>query len=74
MKTLTLYYAVNKNGQGVIFFDLPFRDVQRGKWIGLVSFSLMAIFYRMENFGFALPDKTWEDEPVELKLSLSYGK
>lgn len=29
---------------------------------------------RMEALGFVLPKLSWPDEPVELKLTLDYGK
>ncbi len=70
-KHITLYCAVNKSGQYCIFIGEPFRDNLFEAWIGESDCSVSMVVSRMEALGFVLPKITWEDEPVELKLSLT---
>ncbi len=69
---VTLYYAVNKSGQGFFFIGEPSRDYKAGKWVGETSFDVSLLFIRMEALGFVLPKLSWPDEPVRLKLTLEY--
>lgn len=68
---ITLYYAVGVGGQGRIFAEMPSRDIDRNVWIGNSDGFLVMVVARMEALGFVLPKLTWQDEPVELKLSLT---
>jgi hypothetical protein len=72
MKTLKCYYAVNSGGQGYVYQFPPRRDVGRGAWCGQGSAWLASLLCRMESIGFEMPRVTWDDEPVELTLSLTY--
>ena len=74
MNNLECYYAINRNGQGYVFIGEPTRNEQCGCWVGVMSYALISILYRLEKYGFSLPDMKWEDNPVKLNLSLSYGK
>ncbi|MBR1526236.1 MAG: hypothetical protein IJ640_06205 [Prevotella sp.] len=73
MKELTIYYAVNKSGQGCIFEDKPRRDTILDVWVGQYNGSVTMVVARMESLGFVLPKIKWSDEPVALKLTLAYG-
>lgn len=68
---MTLYYAVSASGQGRIFAELPIRDTDRNVWVGNSDGFFVMVVARMEALGFVLPKISWEDEPVELTLSLS---
>ena len=68
---MTLYYAVSASGQGRIFAEMPSRDIDRNVWIGNSDGFWVMVVARMEASGFVLPKLTWQDEPVELKLSLT---
>jgi hypothetical protein len=68
---ITLYYAVGVGGQGRIFAEMPRRDTERNVWVGDSDGFLVLVVARMEALGFVLPKITWEDAPVELKLSLT---
>lgn len=72
MKELEIFYAVNKSGQGCVFEDEPSRDTGLEVWEGQYNGSITMVVARMESLGFVLPRITWEDEPVKLKLSLTY--
>ena len=69
---MSVFYAVNKNGQGCIFEERPRKDTILEIWTGQYSGSVTIIVARMEALGFVLPKITWNDDPVKLKLSLSY--
>lgn len=71
---LTVYYAVDECGQGWLFESKPHRNMVCGWWYGDKDIHITVVVMRMEALGFVLPDITWDDDPVELTLSLSYGK
>ena len=74
MKAKTLYYAVSRRGQGVVFTDMPVRIDKLGIWSGTIEGIYNSVVADMEAEGFAeLPLISWNDEPVELKLTLSNG-
>lgn len=70
----TLYYAVNRFGQGCIFMEKPRRDNVFERWIGESHGSVTLTIERMTALGFVLPKISWGDEPVEIKFTLDYGK
>lgn len=74
MFTISLFYAVNRSGQGCIFMEEPSRDTVYERWIGEYHPSVTLTVDRMTALGFTLPKISWEDEPVEIKLTLDYGK
>ena len=74
MKAKTLYYAVSRRGQGVVFTDMPVRVEKLGIWSGTVEGIYNSVVADMEADGYVqLPDLKWSDEPVELKLTISDG-
>ncbi len=71
---MPLYYAVSESGQGFIFIGEPWRDYTVNTWRGELDGNVIMVVSRFEALGFVLPKISWEDEPVELTLSLAYGK
>lgn len=71
---ITFYYAVGIGGQGRIFAEMPSRAPEHWVWVGESDGFLVLVVERMVASGFVLPAISWEDEPVELKLTLGYGK
>lgn len=71
MKELKIYYAVNMSGMGCIFDAPPARSETFGRWIGNIKLPLSLVVGYFESVGFALPEITWKDEPVVLKLTLT---
>lgn len=71
MNELIVFYAVDESGQGKIYKELPCRDTYSGKWNGSSDSLLPSIFWRLEYFGFRLPDISWKDNPVTLKITMT---
>lgn len=65
-----VFYAVSKSGQGRIFTTLPERDEHWGMWLGESVGCISTLFMLFLSDGLQLPTITWEDEPVELELSI----
>ena len=73
-KVKLLYYAVSARGQGVIFTDRPVRVEKIGCWSGTIEGCYNSVIADMEANGMVeLPELNYKDDPVELKLSVSYG-
>ena len=70
---MKLWYAVNGKGQGRVFTTQPERDKHFKVWLAESVGCISTLVMMMEADGMELPDLEWSDEPVELKLSLSYG-
>ena len=70
---MKLWYAVNGKGQGRVFTSKPERDEHFKVWLAESVGCISTLVMMMEADGMELPDLEWSDEPVELKLSLSYG-
>jgi hypothetical protein len=68
----TLYYAVNRSGQGCIFMEEPRRDTVLERWVGEYHPCVTLTIDLMEMLGFVLPILSWPDEPVRLKLTLEH--
>ena len=69
---MRIWYAVNGKGQGRIFTSLPERDDHFKVWlaesVGCISMTVMML----ESDGeLVLPDLKWDDDPVELELSIT---
>ena len=72
MNGLTFFYAVNKSGQGCLFTSRPERNEHRNIWVGSMNAAVTRFFDCLETvYGYALPDISWEDEPVGLRLSIT---
>ena len=73
-KEKTLYYAVSRRGQGNIYVEMPERDEKWGLWKGHLEGCYISVVCDMEANGLIkLPPITFDDDPVELKLSITYG-
>lgn len=68
----TLFYAVNRSGQGCIFMEEPRRDTVFERWVGEYHPCVNLTIELMEMLGFVLPKLSWPDEPVKIKLTLNY--
>jgi len=69
---MRIWYAVNGKGQGRIFTSLPVRNDHWKLWeaesVGCVSMTVMML---ESNGELVLPDLKWDDDPVELELSIT---
>lgn len=66
-----LYYAVNGDGQGVLFTSYPIRDDKRKIWIGGMSGTYSSLVMEMEAEELmSLPVLKWSDNPVKLELNI----
>lgn len=73
-KPKKLFYAVSARGQCVVFTDKPERVEKIGVWSGRIEGCYCSVIADMEAEGLLrLPKLTYSDEPVELKLTVSYG-
>ena len=73
-KVKLLWYAVSARGQGVIFTDKPERVDKLGLWSGTIEGCYCSVVADMEANGLVeLPEISYKDDPVELKLSISHG-
>ena len=68
----TLYYAVNRSGQGCIFMEKPKRDNVFERWVGEYHPCVTLTIDLMAMLGFVLPKLSWPDEPVKIKLTLNH--
>jgi hypothetical protein len=74
MKTKKLFYAVSARGQGVVFIEKPERVEKIGVWAGKIEGCYCSVIADMAAEGLLrLPLMTYSDEPIELKLTVSYG-
>lgn len=71
-KVKELYYAVNGNGQGVIFCTMPERNQKRKIWMGEIVSIYIRLVMQLESENLiSLPSKMrWVDNPVKLNLNL----
>lgn len=60
-KTITIWYAVSKTGQGRVFTSRPERHEQFGIWVGESIGFISSLFMWMEAEGFTLPTMGWSD-------------
>lgn len=67
----TIYFAVNRDGTEVFFVSLPYREERLGKWLGNIIPYISRTILVMVEEGFHLPEITWKNDPVALKLELS---
>lgn len=74
MKQKTLWYAVSARGQGVVFTENPERNESFGVWSGRIEGCYCSLVSDMATEGILrLPRLSYKDEPVELKLTITYG-
>ena len=67
----TIYYAVNRNGKEVFFISPPERVERLGIWVGNIAPYISRTILIMVEEGFRLPEISWKNDPVALKLSTS---
>ena len=72
ISSMTLYYAVNRSGQGCIFVGKPTRNEILGVWKGQIVGYVTMTIARMESSGSRLPDIGWLDNPIRLTLTLTH--
>lgn len=69
---MKIWYAVNGRGQGRVYTSLPERDDHFKVWlaesVGCISMTVMML---ESNGELMLPDLKWDDDPVELELSIT---
>lgn len=69
---MRIWYAVNGKGQGRVYTSLPERDNHFKVWlaesVGCISMTVMLF---ESNGELVLPDLKWDDDPVELELSIT---
>lgn len=74
MKYKSLFYAVSKRGQGTIFSEKPERDEHFGCWRGRIEGCYNSLICDMVADEYLeLPVIGFSDDPVELRLNISYG-
>ena len=74
MKSKKLWYAVSKRGHGMVYTTKP----DRHEFLGVLRCNIegcyCSVVADMEASGFLrLPQLTWNDEPVELNLTITHG-
>lgn len=67
----TIYYAVNRDGREVFFISPPQRVERNGIWVGNIAPYISRTILIMVEEGFRLPEISWKNDPVALKLKLS---
>ena len=67
-----IWYAVNGRGQGRVFTTKPERNEHWKLWEAesIGSISMVVMIFESEGL-LTLPELTWNDEPVELELSIT---
>jgi len=74
MKQKKLWYAVSSRGQGVVFTEKPERHESLGVWKGKIEGCYCSLVSDMVSEGILrLPLLSYNDEPIELKLTITYG-
>lgn len=68
-----VWYAVNGRGRGMIFTTKPERNEHFKVWEGEQIAFISNLILDMEVEGFELPDTKFDDDPVELIVSVKYG-
>lgn len=65
-----IWVAAGKDGQYRCYKQMPNRDTTRQSWTGDLDLQGTLALARLENLGISLPSLSWEDEPVQLKMSV----
>lgn len=71
--TITIYYAVNADGKGLLFTKEPQRHDGFKVWCGNTSGRLFYMLQYLKDSGFEFPDLTFKDEPVAIKITIDYA-
>ena len=67
-----VWYAVNRSGQGKVFAAPPKRDPVLNIWVGKTDVSVTMFFLSMSSQSFFLPNITYDDDPVPIKLTIAF--
>lgn len=68
---MTIWYAVSGRGQGNVFTTCPVRNPHFSLWQGRIEGCVSSLVSMMAAEGdLTLPVLTWDDEPVELELTI----
>lgn len=68
---ISIYYCVNKSGQGCVFTSYPVRDGKRLVWLGRAVLSVTRFMDYLETgLGFKFPDISWSDDPVQIDINI----
>lgn len=71
-KIMKIWYAVSGRGQGQIFTTKPERNSHFRLWTGHIEGCVSTLVCLMAAEGeLKLPLITWEDDPLELKISIT---
>lgn len=73
---MKIWYAVSGRGQGNVYTTCPVRNDHFKVWQGRIEGCISSTVCLMAaNEDVELPSgMTWQDEPVEMTLTLGYGK
>lgn len=70
---ISLWYCVNKSGQGKVFVTKPVRNEYRRVWVGETNICVIRFVDWLETeCGCSLPDISWDDEPVNIDIDIKY--
>lgn len=67
-----IWVAFNRIGGYRAFKQKPVRNTANGVWSGDYDGKGMVALAHLEQCGIALPDLTWDSEPVRIKVEVSY--
>ena len=69
-----LYLAANRDGRCNVFTSLPERSDAFGIWAGNMESCYAELLRALESEGLVLPDITYKDDPMPLRLHISSEK
>lgn len=67
-----VWVAFNKIGGYRAFKQNPVRDASKEIWSGDYDGKGMVALAHLEQCGIALPDLTWDSEPIRIKVQVDY--
>lgn len=71
---MNIWYAVNRSRQGRVFLTKPKKNVLEGVWEGnTVGWLNMVISHLVTSDELILPNMSFNDSPVKIKISVNYG-
>lgn len=72
MKNYLIWLVCSQGGGYRAYKQKPTRDTTTGAWKGDYDAKGQVALAHLEGLGLSLPSLTWESEPVQLNLSLSW--
>ncbi len=70
MSNYLIWIACQKSGSYRTFKQVPNRNTVQGVWEGDYDSKGQVAIAHLETLGLSLPSLTWEDEPVQLNISI----